>query len=732
MAGIFIIIFIAIFVVLTGRFVYIQATGEVNNISLEEWAEQKRTASYSLSAERGKILDKNGMILAYDRPTYRVYAVMDEAYSEDPENPRHVVDIEKTAETLAPLLDTEEEAIQNSLQYGKENDRFQVEFGSAGRELSQQEKEEIESKDIPGIYFKEESVRFYPNGMFASHIIGFAQPSEEETEDGSVEVRGVTGMERQMNDYLQGEDGYISYQRDRYDAKLLGPNEIIKEPNDGDDVYLTLDQKIQTLVDEALTTVEKEYEPERMNAVVMHAKTGEVLAMSSRPSYNPNNPANIENWYNDVISSPIEPGSTVKMFTWAAAIEEGVYNGNETFESGTYQVNDRIDPVRDVNDGKGWGQISFDEGFARSSNVGASKLVWEKVGTDTYLDYLHAFDIDKVSGIDLPGEVTGEILYNWPFEKLTTSFGQGTTVTPIQMMKAATAIANDGKMLKPYVIDRIVDSTTNEIIEQSESEVVGEPISKSTAEQVRELLRLAVEGEDATGRRFQLDDYSLGGKTGTAQIPNPEGGGYLSGRENAIFSFLGMAPVEDPELVIFVSVQQPTLGVDQYGSQAVSFIVRNVMENSLHYLNIEPDEDKVKEIERVEVPALIGQPAEELENELKEQGFRVTLVGNGEKIEEANVKEGTRILPTQHLVLVTDEPTMPDIVGWSKREVVQFAEMLDLQLESFGDGFVSMQSVEEGTPIQEGTYLGVELLAPGEEPDENEEQVDEDEEDTEA
>lgn len=722
MAGILIIFFVAIFIVLTGRFIYIQATGEVNNISLEEWADQKRTASYTLPAERGKILDKNGMILAYDRPTYRVFAVLDEAYSENPEKPRHVVDVDKTAEALAPILEVDASMIRDSLQAGLDADppRFQVEFGNAGRQLSQNKKEEIEELKLPGIYFDEEAMRFYPNGMFASHIIGFARESEFEDEDGEIrsEIAGVTGMEKQMDELLRGESGYISYQRDLYNSKLLNPNEVIKEPEDGNDVYLTLDQKIQTLVDEAMSTVESSYSPERMTAVVMHAKTGEVLAMSSRPSYNPNNPADVQNWYNDVISTPIEPGSTVKMFTWAAAIEEGVYNGDETYLSGTYNVNEKILPIRDVNEGKGWGTISFDEGFERSSNVAASKLVWEKLGTEKFLEYLHAFDIDKPTDIDLPGEITGEILYNWPLEKLTTSFGQGSTVTPIQMMKAATAIANDGEMLKPYVINKIVDPATSEVIDENEPEITSEPISPETAEQVRGLLQRVVEGENGTGKQFRLEDYTIGGKTGTAQIPNPDGGGYLRGRENMIFSFLGMAPIEDPELVIFVSVQQPDLEAGEYGSHPVSFIVKNVMENGLHYLNIDPDGEDIEEIERVEIPELNGENPEQLTAKLEEKGFKVTTVGSGTKVTKANVTAGEKILPTKHIILITDEPAMPDIMGWSKRQVVELADMMDLQLESFGNGYVVMQSVEPGTALSKGAYLGIELLPPGEEREE--------------
>lgn len=721
MAGILIILFTAVFLVVIGRFLYIQATGEVNNVSLEEWAEQKRTSSYSIAAERGKIYDKNGMVLAYDRPTYRMYAIIDEAYSENLKNPNHVTDPQGTAKALAGLLDVEEDTLLESLQKGIENNRFQVEFGSIGKHLSQQKKEEIEALELPGIKFEEEAIRYYPNGVFASHIIGFARETDVDTEDGvKRKITGVTGIEKEMDELLQGKDGSISYQRDRYNFRLLNPNELIEEPEDGDDVYLTLDQKIQTLLDEALSAVEAENSPEKMTGIVMSAKTGEVLAMSSRPSYNPNNPSDVKNWYNDVVSAPIEPGSTVKMFTWAAAIEEGVYNGSEGFLSGTYHLGQGITPVRDVNGGRGWGIIPFDEGFERSSNVAASKLVWEKLGPDKFLEYLHAFDFNKQTGIDLPGEAIGTILYNWPREKISTSFGQGSTTTPIQMMKAATAIANDGKMMQPYVISKFVDSTTGETIEEKEPAVVSEPISPETAKQVRGLLQLAVEGENATGKQFQLEDYSIGGKTGTAQIPNPNGGGYLKGGGNYIYSFLGMAPIEDPDLVIFVSVQQPKLEAGQMGADPVSFIVKNVVENSLHYLNINPEKNEETEIERTEMPKLIGESTESVLEQLNGKGLNVTAIGSGAEIAAANVKQGELLLPNNHIILLTDEPLMPDLTGWSRREVLQFADLLDIQLEISGNGYVEAQSLDEGTPLQRKAYLSVDLLPPEEGPNSDE------------
>ncbi|MFD1849149.1 penicillin-binding protein [Oceanobacillus bengalensis] len=726
MSGILIIVFSLVFVVLAGRFMYIQATAEIQGVSLNEFAEQKRTASYTIDAERGKIFDNNGMTLAYDMPVYRLYAILNEEYTVDPDNPKHVVDPVKTAETLAPILEMESSEILSSIQNGIEDNRFQVEFGNAGKNLSQQTRDEILELKLPGINFEEESLRYYPNAMFASQIIGFARESEME-EDGEVteDIIGIAGIEKEMDAILKGEDGYISYQRDKYNKRLLDPNEIIKEPRDGDDVYLTIDQKIQTLVEDVLTQVDEEYNPERISAVVMNPKTGEILAMGNRPSYNSNNPANVENWYNDVISTPFELGSTMKIITWAAAIEEGVYNGDEGYQSGSYKANEALQAIRDYNSGEGWGVIPYDEGFARSSNVAAAKLVWEKLGTDKFLEYLHAFDLDKESEIDLPGEVTGKILYNWPLEKITASFGQGSTFTPIQLLKASTAIANGGEMVKPYVIQKIVDSTTGEVLEENSTKVAGQPISEATATEVLELLDLVVNSEKGSGKKYQLDDYIVGGKTGTAEIPNPDGGGYLKGRENYVFSFIGMAPIDDPKLVMYVSVKQPELENSEVGSDPVSFIFKNVMENSLHYLNIDPDKEEDQQSKLIELPKIIGENSAKTADNLKENGLIVTVVGNGEKIVNANVDGGDRVIPQERIILITDDPTMPNVKNWSMRDITILGDLLELRLELFGNGFVVTQSIAEGTPVQADDYLGVELEPPNLEEEVKEEQVEE-------
>ncbi|MEQ6387734.1 penicillin-binding protein [Bacillaceae bacterium S4-13-58] len=703
MAAWFMAFFSALFLLLAGRFLYIQWTGVVQGQSLQQWADEKRTNNYTLPAERGKIIDRNGMVLAYDIPTYNIYAIVDESYSERLQEPKHVVDARKTADALAPLLNMDPNEIYQIL--SKEG-QFQVELGTNGRYLSQKKKEEIEALDLPGIQFNQVPRRFYPNGLFASQVIGFALSKEGV-------IKGSMGIEKEMDDYLRGTPGEISYKRDKYNIKLLQPDEIMTSPKDGATVQLTLDQKIQTFLEDAMSQVEEQYQPEKIIAVVMNPKTGEILAMSNRPSFDLNDRSNITNWYNDVVSTPYEPGSTMKIFTLAAAIEEGVFHGGDTYQSGQYKIMEESKPIRDHNGGKGWGQITFLEGVQRSSNVAFAKLVWEILGTEVFREYLDKFHFGQPTGIDLPGEQAGEILFNYPIEKVTTAFGQGSTVTPIQQMMASSAVATDGTMVKPYVIKKIMDSENGETIKEGKTEQVGSPISAETAKEVREILGTVVTGEHGTGKRYQLDGYSVAGKTGTAEIPNPDGPGYLYGHGEYIFSFLGMAPLENPELVMYVSVKQPKLEKTESGAEPVSFIFRTVMENSLNYLEVKPDTVDVPDITSVSVDPFVGKSIEDAKKELVSKGVQPIILGNGNTIKRIHPDQNT-VLPGEDVFLLTsdDEITIPDLTGWSLRKVMMLADLLKLDIEIAGNGYVTSQSRPFGDTIRPKQYLLVELSEP--------------------
>ncbi|GAB2542991.1 penicillin-binding protein [Gracilibacillus alcaliphilus] len=716
MPTVWIIIFGLLFTIVLGRFMYLQVVGEVSGVSIQELADEKRTNHYSIPATRGTIYDRNGMALAQEHIVYRLYAVLDENQTANPMAPRHVSDVEKTAASLAPIIDMEEEEIAERLQSGIEKGQFQVEFGSGARELDQKQKEAIEELELPGIHFIEEPIRFYPNGMFASHTIGLTDKQDDK-------IVGINGIEGFMNDSLTGVNGSLSYQRDQFNMKLLNPKEVINEPDNGESVVLTLDQKIQTLLEDALTGVMEEYNPDRVSAIVMNPKTGEILALGNRPSYNPNDMEEVTNWYNDAIATPFEQGSTMKIFGLAAAIEEGVWNPDEQFQSGSYKPESYVPAIGDHNARRGWGTISYLEGIQRSSNVAAAKLMYEKLGTERFMEYLQSFDLDKKTEIDLPGEVEGRLLQDNLIEIITTSFGQGSTATPMQMMKAATAIANGGKMMKPYVISKVVDSDTSKVIAEHTPEVVREPISEETAQETLKILETVITSETGTGHNvYNLNDYTVAGKTGTAQIPDPETGGYKTGRENYVFSFLGMAPADDPELMIYVSVKEPELEDTETGSAPVSFVFKNVMENSLRYLNIQPDKESNEPIKAIEMPEWEGKETSQVVEQLQANGIQPVVVGDGENITKINIAAGDKISARQTVFVATDQLTMPEMTGWSFRDILAFKEFLDLDVEWLGSGYVVKQSIEAGTPLNEKDYLMVELEEPDGAPAESEEE----------
>lgn len=689
---------VVFFLILTGKMLYIQATGQVDGFNLEAWAKDQREKNEVTPAKRGYIYDRNDMVLAQDINVYRLYAIVDTSFSPDPEKRlNHVADPLTTAEQLAPIIGMDVSTVRDTLEKGIADGRFQVEFGREGTNLTREQKLQIDALDLPGVHFIEEAKRYYPNGIFASHVIGLAQTNDDQL------IKGITGIEAQLDELLTGTDGSITLFADRYNDPLLNEEVQVLEKQDGFNVQLTLDQKVQTILEDALSQVETEFNPKRITATVINPKTGEIIAMGSRPSYNPNDLGNVTNWYNDIVSTPIEPGSTMKIFTLASAIEEGVYNPNDTYQSGTYKIPEITRAVPDYR--KHWGTITYAEGFQRSSNVAMAKLIWEKVGTQTFLEYLKAFQFDQLTGIDLPRETLGRLVYRYPIEQLNAAFGQGTTVTPIQIVKAATAIANNGQMMTPYIIQSITDPNTGDVIKENTPTIAGEPISEATAQQVLQAMESVVTEETGTANGiFELPSYTLAGKTGTAQISGGASG-YLYGRENYIFSFIGMAPSEDPELLMYVTVQQPELEETESGSKPVSYIFNHVMENALHYQNIQPDKDQVSTVSELVMPVAAGLKTSDIADTLTSQGVHVTVVGDGTTITASNKTAGETILSTDHIILVTDQPKLPDLSGWSLREVVQLSNLLKLDHEIVGQGYLEKQSIEPGTPIASGDYI---------------------------
>lgn len=696
-----------LFFLLFGRIVFIQATGQAEGKVMATLAESKYARESELKADRGTIVDRNGELIASDTLSYRLIAVLSEKASKDSKKPLHITDIKKTAEVLANYIPLEEDAIVSRLTNVKAG-TYQVEFGKAGRDISHETVLAIKKHELPGLLFIEDQTRYYPNGVFASYLVGFAM--KEEDSEKNITTVGKMGLEKTYNKELNGTDGKINFKSDNFGFKLPKAEEAIVAAKDGYEIQLTLDKTIQNFMEDAMNRVESEYSPQKILAVVVDPKTGKIVAMSQRPSFHPSTREGLtENWLNQAVETTIEPGSTTKMFTVAAAIEEKKWVPTDFYKSGQYTLYDRT--IRDHNI-TGWGYISFLEGFQRSSNVSMAYLL-ERMGDKTYIEYLRKFGFGEKTGIDLPNEAPGKILDKYPIERLTTAFGQGSTVTLMQMIQAATAIANDGVMMKPYVIDKISDPNIDKVIQDQKPEENGRPISAKTAKEVRELLASTVTSENGTGKKFALNGYTVGGKTGTAEIPNPSGKGYLAGHGNYLYSFLGMAPAENPQLLTYVLVQQPELKAGEIGSDPVSKLFTSIMDNSLRYMNIVPSgEDIVK-------PTVLrdytGKDSAEAIVKLQKDGFVPEIIGEGGKIDIQYPYAGTKLVEGSVIILQTKGVTaLPDFTGWSKKMILSYKLLSGLDLRLNGDGYVTEQSLSKGSIIGLEDPVVIKLQSPSE------------------
>lgn len=334
---------------------------------------------------------------------------------------------------------------------------------------------------------------------------------------------------------------------------------------------------------------------------------------------------------------------------------------------------------------------------------------------DKFKKYIRKFGFNQKTGIDLPDEGTNKILLDTKIQQITTAFGQGSTTTPIQLIQASTAIANNGKMMKPYIIDQIVNPMNNQVVLKNESKEIGNPVTKETAAKVRELLERVVTSPSGTGTMYKIDEYPIGGKTGTAQIPNPENGKYMEGKENYIFSFLGMVPIDDPQLIVYLAIKQPKLKEDEYGAQPLAEIFKPVIKNSLGYLKVKPyTEKEVKELVRnseIKVQNFIEQPINSITSTLEKEKILPIALGEGNVIKQYP-KQGDVVNAGSRIFLVGNNVKMPNIEGWSMRDVMDLSKVLQLNLKTTGSGYVSKQSIEKGQDLKVGETIEVTLEPP--------------------
>lgn len=606
---------IVIFLIIDVRLAYVQffLGDELTTKAKNLWSRQ-----IAFEPQRGEIIDRNGVALATNISSPTVYIV-----------PRQLKDPANTAEKLAEVLEGDKEAIYSQITQKEMSVRIKE-----GRKITHEKAKKVRALDIDGVYIGEDSKRSYPFGNYLSHVLGFT----------GIDNQGLIGLELEYDDELKGQKGSVQYYSDAKGQRMNDMADDYEAPKDGNDLMLTIDSKIQTIVERELEIAEQTYNPDSIIAIAMNPKTGEVLAMSSSPDFEPTDYQNVDSTIynrNLPIWSAYEPGSTFKIITLAAALEEGKVDlDKDTFyDKGYAEVGGA--KLKCWKSG-GHGSQTFLEVVQNSCNPGFVEL-GERLGKEKLFKYIKDFGFGEKTGIDLAGEAKG-ILFNLdrvgPVEQATTAFGQGVAVTPIQQVTALSAAINGGTLYTPYVAKKLIDPETGEVLMEKEPTAKRQVISEETSKEIRRALENVV-AKGSGGKAF-VEGYRVGGKTGTAQ--KASNGKYLE--NNYIVSFIGFAPADDPELVIYVAVDNPK-GTVQFGGTVAAPIVGAMMGDSLRALGVEPREDQIEKQYKypdtplIEVPDLVGHTKKDISEMFI--NLKIDSTGSGESVIKQSPAPGTKV-----------------------------------------------------------------------------------------
>ena len=690
-------------------------TGSKFGVNLVKEANKVHQTTRTVPAKRGTIYDRNGTPIAEDATSYNVYAIIDKAYKSADGKILYVEESQynKVAEIFHNYLDMDESYVKEQL---SQPNLKQVSFGVKGNGITYANmmsiKKDLETANVRGIDFTTSPNRSYPNGKFASSFIGLAQLHENE--DGSKSLIGTSGIESSLNSLLAGTDGIITYEKDRLGNIVPGTEQVTQQTVNGKDVYTTLSSPLQSFMESQMDAFQGKLKGKYMTATLVSAKTGEILATTQRPTFDADTKEGITEdfvWRDILYQSNYEPGSTMKVMTLAAAIDNNTFPGGEYFNSSELKIADATIKDWDVNDGLSAGSImTYSQGFDHSSNVGMT-LLQQKMGDATWLDYLSRFKFGVPTRFGMSDEYAGQLPEDNIVSIAMSSFGQGISVTQTQMLRAFTAIANDGVMLEPKFISALYDPN-DQTVRKSQREVVGNPVSKEAASLTRENMILV--GTDPvygtmynklTGKTIvTVPGQTVSVKSGTAQIADEQNGGYLVGKTNYIFSVVTMHPSENPDFILYVTVQQPEhFSNPWFGEFANPILERaSAMKESLNLQSTAKNLDQVTSTTNYAMPATKDYSAGDLAEELRRNLVQPIVIGSGTKIKESSVSEGTNLDANEKVLLLSDKvEEMPDLYGWSKKNVETFAKWLNLEVEYEGSGqTVTKQSVRANTALK--------------------------------
>ncbi|SNX52794.1 stage V sporulation protein D (sporulation-specific penicillin-binding protein) [Thermoanaerobacterium sp. RBIITD] len=668
---------IIIILVLIIRLFWIQI---VKSEAYQKLAIPQWTLDVTVSPKRGLILDRNGKALAESASSNKISIIPKELKS----NQR-----DEVVTKLAEILKLKKEDILKKLNNNS------VQEVLIARRVDDDTANEIRKLNISSIIVSGDTKRYYPEKNLASHILGFT----------GVDNQGLDGVESVFDSYLRGIPGRISSPVDAIGRKMSDGAEEYVAPIDGYNVVLTIDSNIQHFTEKALDEGYAHTRPTKgAVALVMNPKTGEILAMASRPDYDPNNPFAGPNdqwfkyWRNKAISDSYEPGSVFKTVTASTALEEGVVSPNDHFYDPGYIM---VAGQR-INCWATHGSETFVQGVQNSCNV-VFATVSQRLGVDKLYKYIHAFGFGERTGIILPGEASGLVMKEknvGPVELATNAFGQGIAVTPLQMVRAVSAIANGGKLMEPRIVKSIVDANGN-TVKEFKPKVIRQVISEKTSATMREILRSVV--AEGTGKAGYIEGYDVGGKTGTTEKYTP--GKYVA-------SYIGFVPTDDPQVIVLVVIDEPNAET-HFGSALAGPVVKSILYDTLTYLDIKPKGIEMKS--QVKVPNVRNMNLMDAQNTLLNEKLQFAIEGMGNTVVDQMPKPGAMVEENTTVVLYLNEYNniqevkVPDLKGKTITEATELLNSLGLKIKINGTGVAASQKPEKGEQVGKGTTVEVDF-----------------------
>lgn len=672
--------------------------------------EDIHTIHEPIVAKRGRILDYQNEVLVEDNTAYTVHAYIAEDRF-DGTQPAYVVDKEDAAEKIAKVLNIEYDFVLDRL---SDETAKQVEFGVEGKRITTTQKETLDAYDIPGLGFTPVLIRGYYSSSLGSTLIGLTTFNETLNRQ-----EGVMGVEKYYDDVLTGKNGVEVYRQDRDQYRYDSIDFLSETAEDGKDIRLTIDKIVQGSLDKALNNIMKN---ERVLAkeawgALIDIETGRIIAMADAPAFDANDPDTL--YLNRATEYEYEPGSTMKTLTYAMALNEKAISPDDLYDGSSYYVkiydNDsgkRVSPSEGYTEviknpfQENYGTITMKEGYQRSSNVMIAEVMAQHLSKEAFPRYMRQLGFYEPVNIGKLPEASGYELWEYYHEKLTNGFGQGSTVTMLQLLQAHTAIFGDGSVVKPYIVESITNPNTGEVEYQAEVTKGPKVFTEETVQLVRDAMIENVEQQPFGADRFSMENIRVMGKSGTSEIVID---GKYSEDENIFSAMLGF-PYENPKYAFYYAYRT----FDGHPVREVAAEMNNVIKTliSNYPIDIEDKTDNTEApVHQIELKNYVNLSVNKAKAELKEFGYTPIILGDGDIVIQQYPQRGSIVLNNEKILLNTNSNThiLPDMKGWSAKEVTALAQFMNLEIKINGSGFVEKQSVEPQTKLKENQVIEVTL-----------------------